>query len=378
MMLEYFYPGGEDVTLGIEGCKYWFQYRAGNEEVGFHFDKDEGQASDQQRMRFPYINTLLYLRGEGAPTVFFNQTVIHNGNVMIPPVPNEAFVVYPKRNKWAVQRGDLNHGAHPSMAADPVTPGERRITFVLSFEDRKPAEPNCHELTGAELPTAVRASMRNPAVRGARIDRAVISKGAIVRSDMTDPDPTTGKYLSLDIGGEYETLRFKMPPSGHFASQSTTYVQWSLDSMRLVVEWLDVTDERMMSRFVWNTPPGVGVALLFMRRRASTHEKNLELAHARVLRQMWDADARRHVTASARPLNFLNVHAGGTAADAMEFLGVQPEECPTAVVHFPNPTDRVYKMGPSYKPTTQRSLLAFYTDVLEGRLEPDVLPRDEV
>ena len=109
--------------------------------------------SDQYIMRFPFINTLVYLTNEGAPTVrcvsttfspvalqsqianlkssvngfvdsdvsaflnlfcfnsshqvFFNQTCIHNGNVPMPLVPSNGWLVYPKRNKWTLQVGTL-------------------------------------------------------------------------------------------------------------------------------------------------------------------------------------------------------------------------------------------------------------------------------
>jgi hypothetical protein len=40
------------VKAGVVGMKYWFQHRTGDEHIGFHFDKDEGQASMQQVMRY--------------------------------------------------------------------------------------------------------------------------------------------------------------------------------------------------------------------------------------------------------------------------------------------------------------------------------------
>ena len=38
-------------------------------DVNFHYDKDEGQASDEMIMRFPVLSTVLYLRDYGAPTI---------------------------------------------------------------------------------------------------------------------------------------------------------------------------------------------------------------------------------------------------------------------------------------------------------------------
>ena len=152
LLKQLVFPGGQS-PVNIDGMKYWYQYRTAEEDIGFHYDKDEGMASDQQIMRFPFINTLVYLSDVGAPTIFFNSTVSHNGNKLMPSVPTNGWLVYPKRNKWTLQRGDLLHGAQADMALARPTPGQPRITLVVSFEDLKPAEPNCHYLSDDELPT---------------------------------------------------------------------------------------------------------------------------------------------------------------------------------------------------------------------------------
>ena len=46
---------GGEASAPVEGGKYWLQYRGGNEDVGFHYDKDEGLASDHMTMRFPDV-----------------------------------------------------------------------------------------------------------------------------------------------------------------------------------------------------------------------------------------------------------------------------------------------------------------------------------
>jgi hypothetical protein len=194
LLKELIYPNGIDRKLGIKGAKYWFQHRTSSEDVGFHFDKDEGTASDQQIMKFPYINTLLYLTDEGAPTIFFNQTVVNNGNLRYPYVPEEGWLVYPKRNKFCLQRGDLLHGAAASMAVDEVGSQSHRTTFVLSFEDETPVEPNCHELTDDEMPKEAKANL---AKWGKHWDS--------LNSDITVVDPTPMLLTKLlSKGGETE------------------------------------------------------------------------------------------------------------------------------------------------------------------------------
>ena len=176
LLRDLVYPDGADSGIGeVEGMKYWYQYRTAEEDIGFHYDKDEGMASDQMIMRFPYINTLVYLTDEGAPTLFFNQTVVHNGNVPLPHIAESGWVVYPKRNKWVLQRGDLLHGAKVDMALVWPSASKPRITLVVSFEDKKPVEPNCHYLTDDELPAIAVANMRRYKAEWARTNPAFVA-----------------------------------------------------------------------------------------------------------------------------------------------------------------------------------------------------------
>ena len=136
----------------VVGGKYWYQYRGQQEDVGFHYDKDEGMASDQMIMRFPMYSTVTYIESKGAPTIILNQTIIKNGNVEVPGIPNEGWFVWPKKNKMMVQRGDLNHGATDKLSSKPLVGDDHRITFVVSWENIKPLEPNCHYIKNNEMP----------------------------------------------------------------------------------------------------------------------------------------------------------------------------------------------------------------------------------
>ena len=146
------FPNGEDRDLGIIGAKYWIQRRSPTDRVGFHYDKDEAMASIQQIMKFPVYGTITYLTDWGAPTVLFKQTVVRNGNVEVPRVPSTTWLVQPKRNRHVVQRGDLHHGAEPSLSALQVPAGDYRYTLVITWWDYTPLEPNAHRLADNELP----------------------------------------------------------------------------------------------------------------------------------------------------------------------------------------------------------------------------------
>ena len=119
-------------------------------------------ASDQMIMRFPCDSTVTYIEPKGAPTIILNQTIIKNGNVEVPAVPQQAWFVFPKVNKMMVQRGDLNHGANDAVSARSLLPGEHRVTFVVSWEDVKPVEPNCHYIEDDEMPPEVKVPETRP------------------------------------------------------------------------------------------------------------------------------------------------------------------------------------------------------------------------
>jgi hypothetical protein len=45
-----------------------------DEDIGFHYDKDEGIASEQMRMVYPHTSSITYLSNVGAPTFIMNMT----------------------------------------------------------------------------------------------------------------------------------------------------------------------------------------------------------------------------------------------------------------------------------------------------------------
>ncbi len=116
----------------VVGGKYWYQYRGPGDGVGFHYDKDEGMASDQMIMRFPMYSTVTYIEPKGAPTIILNQTIIKNGNVEVPGVPDQGWFVYPKVNKVGrsslvneccfVARGYVSFIARLCVFLTPPTP----------------------------------------------------------------------------------------------------------------------------------------------------------------------------------------------------------------------------------------------------------------
>ena len=217
----------------IVGGKYWVQYRPADEDVSFHYDKDEGLASDHMIMRFPQFATVTYLSNAGAPTIIFNQTVTKNGNVEVPQTPTNTFVVFPKKNKHMINRGDLNHGALQQFSANPLGKGEVRITFVVSWETKKPLEPNCHYLTNDEI----KEFTSDLLLEGDKIDpkwtlSKQIRRGKILEIEARKDD----SFATIPLGRHGHYLHGRWPdPTTRFEEKDGTY--------NLV--WTDENDVRM-------------------------------------------------------------------------------------------------------------------------------------
>eukprot|EP00960_Hanusia_phi_P044515 756685-Hanusia_phi.AAC.5 len=134
----------------VAGGEWWVQKRSLKEDIGFHHDKDEAMASLKSTMKFPEVSTVTYLRGEGAPTVIFNQTT-PDGNAQVPISPREGFLSYPRENRHLTFRGNLQHGVPAELAPENSESmvqlrgksGER-ITFLVNWWATKPLGPNCN------------------------------------------------------------------------------------------------------------------------------------------------------------------------------------------------------------------------------------------
>ena len=211
----------------IVGGKYWVQHRGVDEDVGFHYDKDEGLASDHMIMRFPRFATVTYLTDSGAPTVIFNQTVTQNGNVEVPRVPTNTFLVYPETNKHMINRGDLNHGAIQSLSSRQLKPGEYRTTFVISWEVSKPLEPNCHYLTDDELPKSLIRKSPFPSTWQLSDSRY---RGEINSITASKSD----RKQKIIMGRENHFLEGRFPkPSGLDELGGTYLLEWDKDDVNV-------------------------------------------------------------------------------------------------------------------------------------------------
>ena len=280
-------------------------------------------------------NTLFYLTDHGAPTVFFNQTVIHNGNVRVPTVPNEGWLVYPKRNKFAIQRGDLNHGAANWMAVDKVPSTGKRITFVVSFEDFTPAEPNCHYLSDDELPASMKANLAAAErLAGVSDDLEVVVPDDLAVAGSA-PDTV---FRDLDAGVGL-TLRLGLPDT--VLGRTTYFVKWDEAGLTHYVNKLDLDDDRQQSQ-IWDSI--LPVAMVFSDVGPDASEAaNVLLAEAakRVINPFQEQNA-----SSFDPAMLFFHGESHSAADAMEAFDVKSSALPAVVVHMTQ-TDQKFKIDSS-------------------------------
>jgi hypothetical protein len=153
ILYEFAFPGGAEPEGGIAGGEWWVQMRNSNENIGFHVDKDEGIASEEQWMKMPVLSTVTYLTDVGGPTLVLNQSSNRGGNKQEPELPVKGVLVYPKKNRHMLFRGNLQHGVVGEFGQD----GGERITFLVNWWDKRPMAPYCVEVSDHVMDTHIRS-----------------------------------------------------------------------------------------------------------------------------------------------------------------------------------------------------------------------------
>ena len=141
------FPGG--LPDYIHGAEYWVQDKRGDNEGGFHYDKDESAASNQQRMIFPSLSTVTYLSDGGGPTTVFNQTTNQFGNDEVPAIPVESWLSFPKVGKHLAFNGHAQHGVSGSMCQTNCE--APRLVLLINWWDHTPEPPNCVRLPNDQV-----------------------------------------------------------------------------------------------------------------------------------------------------------------------------------------------------------------------------------
>lgn len=343
----------------VVGGKYWYQYRGPSDSVNFHYDKDEGMASDQMIMRFPMYSTVTYIEPHGAPTVVFNQTIIHNGNVEVPPIPEATWLVFPKLNKMMVQRGDLNHGADDSLSALPLRADEHRVTFVISWEDVKPLEPNCHEIAEDEIPEGLLREMSPTWQLNDKIHR-------IQPQDLTPRHgDSEAHWRTISMGRDGAFVKALIPePTNRQAvpdPHGSYLLRWSDKQVFGQAYELNLHSP-MQNRILFNGRTPAAIVFSDARSRKYAHRAFLRAA------KEW---FKKYPVES---MNFFFADAIEDAA-ALEHFKIRRRNLPTAVVHHTHRNPQtIFRMNqrvrsPSGKPDfSARRILRFLSKVQKGKV----------
>lgn len=153
------FPNDSGKKHGIVGCEWWSQVRRPGEDIVFHFDKDEGMASNKKIFQFPYIGTVTYLTECGGPTMVFDHRTNSRNNSYTPRKPTNGFISMPAIGKHIKFDGELFHGVMGAM--NFVTKEPARITFLINYWLYKPEEPNCTDFPFPERMAKFTESQRS-------------------------------------------------------------------------------------------------------------------------------------------------------------------------------------------------------------------------
>ncbi|KAJ3126883.1 hypothetical protein HK098_007017 [Nowakowskiella sp. JEL0407] len=135
-------------------AEWWAHNRPHHHGHQLHFDSDnEGKTRQGGKPRHPIVSSVLYLEdgfdvgsgtSVGGPTLVTNQRL---GD----PLADRGWLVYPKKNRYAVFDGSVLHGVIPGWGA-PSHFSKRRITFMVAFWKEVSLRPSIDETPGSCRP----------------------------------------------------------------------------------------------------------------------------------------------------------------------------------------------------------------------------------
>jgi hypothetical protein len=141
--------GSAGFTSSLGGAEYWIQRSS---DVRYHYDKDEGAASEEQYMRMPILASVLYLADVGAPTLILNRTTSRSGNAAIPIIPQNGFISYPVSNRLLMFAGTLGHAVPAALSRHhPAGAEPSRLTLLVNWWDKMPRAPYSRPVSDAMM-----------------------------------------------------------------------------------------------------------------------------------------------------------------------------------------------------------------------------------
>jgi len=145
VILDYLAPlavGSEEEALaaGFVGAEWWIQARGNTNPKEYHMDtaitwcRDNGWSKDLLAAChfYPDLGSVNYLTDTGGPTVVFNQAPTRRG--LYPPTPDSVGVVFPKKNRMSLFKGNRFHGV---LRSDESS--DKRVTLLVNYWRNKTA-----------------------------------------------------------------------------------------------------------------------------------------------------------------------------------------------------------------------------------------------
>ena len=131
----------------LSGAEWWVQVRSsdgGQPSLGLHWDADEEHKNEVGEHLPPWIATVTYIGGRGAPTLILPALADADGRVA--PVPRVGgYLSWPVPGKHLAFDGRLLHGTLHELAATSESGGEKpyvRVTILVNlWVGHRPAGP---------------------------------------------------------------------------------------------------------------------------------------------------------------------------------------------------------------------------------------------
>ena len=102
----------------VVGAEVWVLTKGANASHAPHFDKDERLAFATGRLTFPLLGTVTYFGETGGPTLVLDQAVGGDQAALTPAVPAQGGLVWPRRNRHLLFRGDRYHTVLGGLARE--------------------------------------------------------------------------------------------------------------------------------------------------------------------------------------------------------------------------------------------------------------------
>ena len=242
-----------------------------------------------------------------------------------------------------------------------------------------------------ELPKHLRLPERLG--RRGQVPPAVVDMGAGTAADGRPMRPSDVRRVSLPLGRVGKRQHFELP--AQVSGDDPLFLRWNLSQASQAVVDLDLEKDAVMN-MVWESE--APVAIVFGAGPASEgttaaavgsgagvgRVAELFAATQLAARQFYRQHKVQFNPSPNLGDRILVLTAGTEAADAMEAFGIAPDSekwntgaqdgLPAAVMHMTK-SDVRYRAGPKYHPLTAKTLVAFWNDVVAGKV--DALPSDE-